>query len=111
MFSRDFRRPKGAKSKHIFEIEEGRRGVEVVACLPFGVSTGCRCVGSLGLFSLSWRVPLFRPLSCFVLGALPLEYAFIRVLRAFLAWFGVVVWVCLVLVLCAACVAFVRVWS
>ena len=47
--------------------------------------------------------PSFRPLSCFALGAFPLKYAFIRVLRAFLAWFGVVVWVCLVLGLCVAC--------
>ena len=47
MFSRDFRRQEGAKSKHIFEIKEGRRGVEVVGCLPFGVSTGCRWSGSL----------------------------------------------------------------
>ena len=32
-------------------------------------------------------VPSFRPLSRFVLGAFPLKYAFIRVLRAFLARF------------------------
>ena len=64
-----------------------------------------------GLFSLSWRVPLFRPLSCFVLGALPLKYAFIRVLRAFLARFGVLVWVYVACVFCVACGAFVRVWS
>ena len=55
--------------------------------------------------------PSFCPLSRFVLGAFPLKYAFIRVLRAFLAWFGVVVWVCLVLVLCVACGAFVCVNS
>ena len=35
--------------------------------------------------------------------------ALFRVFRAFLARFGVVVWVCVVLVLCVACVAFVRV--
>ena len=52
MFSREFGRQEGAKSKYILEIEEGRRGVEVVACLPFGVSTGCRWSGSLGLQDL-----------------------------------------------------------
>ena len=91
MFSRDFRRPKGAKSKHIFEIEEGRRGVEVVACLPFGVSTGGRWSGSLGLLDLpkclrlsSCRVsPSFCPLSRFVFGALSANVALFRVLRAF----------------------------
>ena len=55
--------------------------------------------------------PPFRPLCCFALGGLPLKYAFIRVLRAFLARFGVVVWVCVVLVLCVACGAFVCVNS
>ena len=56
-------------------------------------------------------LPSFCPLYRLVLGAFPLKYAFIRVLKAFLAWFGVVVWVCLVLVLCVACVAFVCVNS
>ena len=45
----------------------------------------------------------FCPLYRFVLGALPLKYAFIRALRAFLARFGVVVWVCVACVLCVAC--------
>ena len=49
----------------------------------------------------------FRLLSRFVLGVLPLKYAFIRILRGFSARFGVVVWVCVVLVLCVACGAFV----
>ena len=49
----------------------------------------------------------FCLLSRFVLGALALKYAFIRVFRAFLARFGVVVWVCVACVLCVACVAFV----
>ena len=68
MFSRDFRRPKGAKSKHIFEIEGGRRGVDVVGCLPFGVSTGGRCVGSLGLQYLPerWRLSSGRVFPYFV---------------------------------------------
>ena len=41
------------------------------------------------------------------LGGLSLNMALFRVLRAFLAGFGVVVWVCVVLVLCVACGAFV----
>ena len=53
----------------------------------------------------------FCPLSRFVFGVLPLKYAFIRILRAFLAWFVGFVWVCLVLVLCVACGAFVCVNS
>ena len=53
----------------------------------------------------------FCPLSRFVLGALSSDMALFRVLRAFLARFGVVVGVCVVLVLCVACVAFVCVWS
>ena len=52
-------------------------------------------------------VPSFCPLSRFVFGALSLNMALFRVLRAFLAWFGVVVWVCVVLVVCVACGAFV----
>ena len=49
--------------------------------------------------------------SCFTLGAFPLNVALFRVLRAFLERFVGFVWVCVVLVLCVACVAFVRVWS
>ena len=54
-------------------------------------------------------VPSFCPLCCFVFGALLANMALFRVLRAFLARFGVVVWVCVACVLCVACVAFVRV--
>ena len=50
----------------------------------------------------------FCPLSRFALGALLANMALFRVLRAFLAWFGAFVWVC---VACVVCVAFVRVWS
>ena len=55
--------------------------------------------------------PAFCPLSRFVLVGLLANMPLFRVLRAFLEGFGVVVWVCVVLVLCVACVAFVRVWS
>ena len=57
------------------------------------------------------KIPAFCPLSRFVLGALLANMALFRVLRAFLARFGVVVWVCVVLALCVACGAFVCVWS
>ena len=56
-------------------------------------------------------VPSFYSLSRFALGAFPMNMALFRVLRAFLEGFGAFVWVCVVLVLCVACVAFVRVWS
>ena len=84
----------------------------MVGCLPFGVSTGCRCVGSLGLQDLPevalvlWScVPSFCPLSRFVFGALLANMALFRVFRAFLARFGRFVWVCVACVLCVACVA------
>ena len=56
-------------------------------------------------------VPFFCPLSRFVLGALLANMALFRVFRGFLARFMGFVWVCVVLVLCVACGAFVRVWS
>ena len=56
-------------------------------------------------------VPSFRPLYRFALGALALKYAFIRILRGFLEGFPCWMWVCVVLVLCVACVAFVCVNS
>ena len=56
-------------------------------------------------------VPSFCLSYCFVLGALYLNMPLFRVLRAFLEGFGRFVWVCVVLVLCVACGAFVRVWS
>ena len=59
----------------------------------------------------SGRVPSVCPLCCFMLVALLANMALFGVLRGFLAWFGGFVWVCVVLVLCVACVAFVRVWS
>ena len=43
-------------------------------------------------------VPSFCPLSRFVFGALLANMALFRVFRAFLEGFGVVVWVCVVLV-------------
>ena len=81
----------------------------MVACLPFGVPTwaGGRALwGFRTCQRLLWScVPSFRPLSCFALGVLLADMALFRVLRAFLARFGVVVRACVVLVLCVACVA------
>ena len=51
-------------------------------------------------------IPSVCPLYCFALGASLANMAPFRVLRAFLAWFGGFVWVCLVCVLCADCVGF-----
>ena len=118
MFSRDFRRPKGAKSKHIFEIEEGKRLEIWSACLL----SSCPLVqafeasGPAGgwLWSSGGVFPPFRPLSRFALGALPTNVALFRVLRGFLARFvGFRVGLCCLGALrglCGLC-GFVRVWS
>ena len=84
----------------------------------FGVST---CVGVQDLSRIQdlpdvalvlwWCVPCFCPLSCSSLGALLADMALFRVLKGFLAGFSCSVCVCVALVLCVACVAFVRVWS
>ena len=63
------------------------------------------------LWSSGRVFPSFCPLSRFGFGALALNMVLFRVFRGFLAGFGRFVWVCVVLVLCVACVAFVRVWS
>ena len=72
----------------------------------------CKCAGSLCYFADVSKIgqytagcSAFCPLCCFVFGALYLNMALFRVLRAFLARFGVVVWVCVACVLCVACVA------
>ena len=84
------------------------------ACLPFGgvhlgMWSGNSCyfadVSKIGQDNAEF--PAFCPLSRFVLGALPTNMALFRVFRAFLAGFGVGVWVCISLVLCVACGAFV----
>ena len=76
------------------------------------------CAGSLCYFADVSKIgqdtagcSAFCLLSRSSLGALLANMALFRVLKAFLARFMVVVWVCVVLVLCVACVAFVRVWS
>ena len=72
----------------------------------------CRLFGASGpakrLALVLWScVPSFCPLSRFVFGALSLNMPLFRVLRAFLARFGVVVRVCIGSVLCVACGALV----
>ena len=58
-------------------------------------------------WSSGGALPAFCPLCCFACGAMPLKYAFIRILGRFLAGFYCSVWVCIALVLCVACRAFV----
>ena len=114
MFSREFRRQEGAKSKHIFEIKGGKR-LEMwpAACLlacPLGAGgqgNSCYFAGVSKIGQDSAGRSAFCPLSCFALGALSLNMALFRVLRAFLAWFRVFVRVCVACVLCVACGAFV----
>ena len=117
-YPRNFGDNERQKAKNIFES-----GCKVSAgCgsawLPFGVSTGAEVFRLSMLQDLPelalvlWcAFPAFYPLYGFACGVLCLNMALFRVLRAFLAWFGVVVWVCVVLVVFVACVAFVRVWS
>ena len=118
MFSREFRRQGGAKSKHIFESEGRKTAEDVAGCLPFGVSTGAGVQGNSCYFADVSKIgqdtagcSAFCPLCCFVFGALLANMASFRVLRAFLGGFVGFVWVCVGLVICVACVAFVRVWS
>ena len=70
---------------------------------------GVQAVGRVRSFRGVFRP--FCPLSRLTLVLLLANMALFRVLMAFLAWFGVVVWVCVALVLCVACGAFVRVNS
>ena len=111
MFSRDFRRPKGAKSKYIFE-----KWVQVVQVVP--ALWRVHWLQVVGLFGASgpakrlalvlWScVPSFCPLSRFVFGVLSLNMVLFRVFRAFLADFERFVWVCVACVLRVACGAFV----
>ena len=115
VFSRENRRPKGAKSKHIF-----KKVVQVVGLVVQVVPALWRAhwVQVVGLFGASgpaggwlWSSGrVFRPfcpLSRFVFGALLANMPLFRVLRGFLACFGRLVWVYVALVLCVACGAFV----
>ena len=63
------------------------------------------------LWSYSGALHAFCPLYCTVLVVSLANMALFRVLKAFLAGFMVRMCVCMGLVLCVDCVAFVRVWS
>ena len=97
----------------------GAGGGLVVLCLPaFWRVCWCGFAGSLYYFADvskigqdSSRCSAFYSLCRSALGALIADMALFRVFRAFLARFGVVVWVCVVLVVCVACGAFVCVNS
>ena len=118
VFSREIARPKGAKSKYIFE-----RWVQVVQvspallaylyCVHLGMWSGNSCyfadVSKIGQDSAGR--PAFCPLYCFAFGALLANMALFRVLRGFSAGFGALVWVCVGCVLFVACGAFVCVNS
>lgn len=93
------------------------RAVQVVGFLAaFVVSTGGRCSGSWRYFAdvskigqYITRCSAFYSLCRSSLGALALNMALFRVFRAFLGGFMGFVWVCVGLVVCVACGAFVRV--
>ena len=119
VFSREFRRQQSAKSKHIFEI-----WCECVwSCAPLVVvfhrvhwSRDRQAFDASGpaggwLWSSCAVFPAFCPLSCFMLVASLANMALFRVLRGFLEGFIVRMNICMGLVLCLDCVAFVRVWS
>ena len=112
VFSRENRRPKTAKVKYILGLGLSwccfhpllwwrwwrPPSADGALLLPlFG------CVPSL--------CPAFCPLVCFACSALHLNMALFRVLRGFLAGFGVRMYVCMGLALCVDCGAFVRVYS
>lgn len=82
------------------------------ACLPFCVSTGGRWSGSLCYFVDVSKIgqntagcSAFCPFATFACGGLLAYMPLFRNLRRFSARFGVVVWVCVILVVCVACVA------
>ena len=86
----------------------------MVACLPFGVSTGCRWSGNSCYFADVSKIgqdsagcSAFCLLYRFALGALLADMALFRVFRAFLGGFGRFVWVYVACVRCVACGAFV----
>ena len=111
VFSRENRRPKGAKFKIYFNFEDCRGSVVALSlgrwrCPPVA---GGQALGVVPCFRAVF--PAFCLLSCICFPASALKYALFRILRGFLAGFGVRMCVCMGCVLCVDCVAFVRVWS
>ena len=92
MFSREFRRPKRAKLK-IYLIFEDCRGFRCGSL--FGVVVVSTWAGGRGTLAILLtlakmdKIPAFRPLSCFALGALPANMPLFRVLRGFQRVLGV----------------------
>ena len=82
----------------------------LLACPLVQAFEGAGPAGVLALVLWSC-VPSFCPSYCFALVGLLANMALFRVFRGFLARFMGFVWVYVVLVLCVACGAFVRVWS
>ena len=111
VFSRENRRPKGAKSKHIFENEGGKQLETWSAWLLSSCPLVAGVPALWGLSSLWWRVPSFCSSYRFASGAALANVALFRVFRAFLAGFERFVWVYVACVLCVACGAFVCVNS
>ena len=111
VFSRDFRRPKTAKFKIYLSFEACRASV---VALSLG-RWSCPLVscGRVSVVVLSFRAvfPAFCPLYCFMFGGLLANMLLFAILRGFIWVYRLLVWVCVVLVVCVACGAFVRVWS
>ena len=96
------------KNKNLFYFWGFRGAAFILFCGGGGRVHRVQVVQGARASGVLWCVfRCFCSLSRFVFVGLSLKYAFIRVLRAFLARFGVVVRVCVVLVLCVACGAFV----
>ena len=111
VFSRENRRPKTAKAKICFTFGASVVLLSSSFVVAVVVPTGCRWSGCRGFRWSAVCVPslcsCLCPLCCFVCGALLANMPLFRVLRAFLAGFVGFVWVCVGLVLCVACEAFV----
>ena len=108
MFSRDFGRPKRAKTKicFIFGAFVVLLSSSFAVVSTCGRWSGCRASGVLRCVFRP-----FCPLFCFACDTLHLNMALFRVFRAFLAGFSVRAYICMGQGLCVDCGAFVRVNS
>lgn len=99
VFSRDFGRPKTAKFKIYFNFEAFvvlLSSSFVVAVVVSTCGRWCRVQGlqvSCGVFRPF--VPAFRPFAASACGALLANMALFRILRGFLAGFGVRMYICM----------------
>ena len=106
-----FSETKNGKSKYIFG-SEGLQGLPVWLSICGGggvhwVQVMQTALAILLMLAKMDKIPSFRPFAAFALGALPAYMALFRILRRFLAGFGVRMCVCMGLVLCVVCRAFV----